>query len=90
MREGETRMTVTLDLDPELQERVQAQANARGISLEAYLLSLIEAATPPAPGEGASLEEFEAAMDAFSEGTEGLPVLSEEALSRESIYGHRA
>lgn len=81
-------MTVTLELNPELEERVQAQAIAQGISIEAYLLSLIEAAALPAPGESASLEEFEAAMDAFSEGTEGLPVLTAEAMSRESIYGH--
>jgi hypothetical protein len=83
-------MTVTIELNPELHARVQEQAIAQGVSLEAYLLSLIEAMALPAPGERASLEEFEAAMDAFSEGTETLPVLPEEAFSRESIYGHRA
>jgi hypothetical protein len=83
-------MTVTIELTPELHERIEEQAVARGVSLEAYLLSLIEAVALPAPGERASLEEFEAAMDAFSEGTEDLPVLPEEGFSRESIYGHRA
>jgi hypothetical protein len=82
-------MTVTLDLPPELETRVRAQAEALGLSPEAYLLSLIGASVIPAPGENATLEEFEAAMDALSEGTEHLPVLSPEALSRESIYGHR-
>ena len=83
-------MTVTIELTPELQARVEEQAVAQGVSLEAYLLSLIEAVALPAPGERASLAEFEAAMDSFSEGTETLPVLPEEAFSRESIYGHRA
>jgi hypothetical protein len=83
-------MTVTIELTPGVQERIQEQAAALGVSLEAYLLSVIEAVAFPAPGERASLEEFEAAMDAFSEGTETLPVLPEEALSRENIYGHRA
>jgi hypothetical protein len=32
------------------------------------------------------LEEFEAAMDALAEGTEHLPVLSAEALTRAGIY----
>ena len=73
-------MTVELDLRPELEQRARARASAHGVTLEAYLLGVIEeAALPAAPGE-ATLEEFEAAMDAFSEGTEMLPVLPEEAL----------
>jgi hypothetical protein len=82
-------MTVTLDLTPELEKRVVAQAMAQGLSLEAYLLSVIEAAAPPAAEERASLEEFEAAMDELAEGMDDLPVLAPEALTRESIYGHR-
>lgn len=82
-------MTVTLDLDPELEERVVAQAVAQGLSLEGYLLSVIEAAAVPAAAERASLEEFEAAMDELAEGLDHLPVLAPEALTRESIYGHR-
>ena len=82
-------MTVTLDLTPELEQRVAAQAIAQGLSLEAYLLSVIEAASVPAPSERATLEEFEAAMDELAEGLDHLPVLAPEALTRESIYGHR-
>jgi plasmid stability protein len=82
-------MTVKLDLNPDLEQQVRARAAAHGVSLEVYLLSLIaEASLPVTPAE-ATLEEFEAAMDAFSEGTEALPVLPEEAFSRESIYEGR-
>lgn len=82
-------MTITLDLNPELEQRVTAQAAAQGLSPEAYLLSVIEAAALPAAGEGATIEEFQAAMDEMAEGTDDIPVLAPEALSRESIYGHR-
>lgn len=37
-------MTVTLDLTPELEQRIVAQAKAQGLSIEAYLLSVIQAA----------------------------------------------
>jgi hypothetical protein len=82
-------MTVTLELNPDLQQRVLAEAAAQGVSLEAYLLSVIEAAALPALPDEVTLEEFEAVMDAFSEGTEDLPVLPPEAFSRESIYEGR-
>jgi hypothetical protein len=82
-------MTVTLNLAPELEKRIAAQALAQGVSVDDYLLSVIEATAAPVPSERASLEEFEAAMDELAEGMDGVPVLAPEALSRESIYGHR-
>jgi hypothetical protein len=82
-------MTVTLDLTPELEKSVVARAAAQGLSLEAYLLSVIEAAGVPPAARRPTLEEFEAAMDEIAEGTDDVPVLAPEALTRESIYGHR-
>ncbi len=68
-----------------------AQAAAQGLSLEAYVLSVIETATVPAPAasERANLEQFEAAMDELAVGLHEVPVLAPEALTRESVYGHR-
>jgi hypothetical protein len=68
-------MTVTLALNPEIEQQDLAQAKAAGVTVEAYPMSVIEAAVSPAPGERATLSEFEAALDAFSERTEGLQVL---------------
>jgi plasmid stability protein len=82
-------MTVELDLRPELEQRARMRAAAHGVSLETYLLSVIEEAALPAAPAAVTLEQFEAAMDAFSAGTEALPVLPEEAFSRESIYEGR-
>ena len=47
------------------------------------------ASAAPASAEQATLEEFEAAMDALAEGLEDVPVLAPEALTREAIYGLR-
>jgi len=82
-------MTVTLELDSKLEHRMLIEAAARGMSLESYLLSVIQETATPPPAEDATLEEFEAAMDAFSAGTEALPVLPPEAFTRESIYEGR-
>jgi predicted DNA-binding protein len=82
-------MTVTLELKPDLEQRLREQAANAGVPVEYYLLSLIEGAIPAGIYKDATLEEFEAAMDEFSEGTEDLPVLPPEAFSRESIYEGR-
>jgi hypothetical protein len=50
---------------------------------------VIKPASAPAASEQASVEEFEAAMDALAEGLEDVPALALEALTREAIYGHR-
>jgi hypothetical protein len=62
---------------------------ARGLSVEAHLLTVIEAAAAPASAARASLEEFEAALDALAEGLDDVPVPAPEALTREASYRHR-
>jgi hypothetical protein len=82
-------MTVTLDLTPELETCAAAQGVAQGLSMEAYLLSIIEAAAAPASAAWASLEELEAVIGALAGGLDDVPVLAPEAFTREAIYGHR-
>jgi hypothetical protein len=86
----EPRMTVTIELTPELEAHLLVQARAAGVSLQAYVQSVVEAAALRPVGQRPTLEEFEAAMDEMAEGTDAIPVLSPDATSRESIYGHRA
>ncbi|MBM4045059.1 MAG: hypothetical protein FJ279_08095 [Planctomycetes bacterium] len=80
-------MTITLELKPEIEARLVAQARAEGVPLDAYLQKVIEQATTPEAHRRLALEEFEAALDALAEGSESLPVLPPEAYERESIYG---
>ena len=81
-------MTVTLKLKPEIEAGLLAQAKASGMTLEEYLLSLVEASVfsgkqPLAPRERAS------AYEAWSASHRATPPLSDEAVSREAMYGSR-
>jgi len=83
-------MTVTIDLSPEKEAAFKAQAAARGLSLEQWMLAVAEQQLPPVsivhlqktnPEEWA--RQFRAWADSHDPNT---PVLSDEAMSRESIY----
>jgi hypothetical protein len=79
-------MTITLELKPEVEERVLAQAQAQGVSPETYLATVIEAQVLPVAPALATLEEFAVALEAFAEDSDDLPVLPPEELTREAIY----
>lgn len=83
-------MSITVELKPEVEAHLWARARAQGLSLAAYLQTVIEQIAALESSSGLSLEEFEAGMDALAEGSEQLPVLPPEAYSRESIYGDDA
>ena len=83
-------MTVTLDLPPEKEAVFKAQARARGLSLEQWMLDLAVQSVQPVsiahlqktdPQEWA--RQFRDWADSHDP---NIPVLSDEAMSRESIY----
>lgn len=87
-------MTVTLRLSPEREAALKAQAAARGMSLEECLLELTEQLAPS--GSIAHLQktnpkewarQFRAWADSHDP---NMPVLSDEAMSRESICPDRS
>jgi hypothetical protein len=82
-------MSVTIDLPPEIEANLAAQAAARGVPLAEHLRHLLAAqagpgkATPKTPAERARF---------WRESAKGVPdtqPLSDEAISRESIYAER-
>ena len=86
-------MTLRLELPPEREAAIKAQAQARGLSVEEWLLELAELAAPSSsivhlqrtnPAEWA--RQFRAWADGHDPTT---PILSDEAMSRESIYPDR-
>lgn len=78
-------MTVTLELDPEIEASLNAQALAKGIPLDAYLRSVIEGLVRvKAPGP--DIQEFREALDRLADMGKGLPHLPSSAFNRESIY----
>ncbi len=82
-------MTVTIQLLPQIEEGLLSQARERGMTLDAYVQSVIESAAAGGVASTMSAEDFEAALDELAAGSERLPVLSAEAYSREGIYGDR-
>jgi hypothetical protein len=85
----EEAMTVTLKLKPEVEAGLLEQARASGMTLEEYLLSMVEGAVLLKAQESASAEERAAAFEAWSAGHRPTPLLSDYAVSREAMYeGH--
>jgi hypothetical protein len=78
-------VAITLELTPEVEAGLAAQAQARGLRLEVYVETLLKQALMN-PSQKVSLEEFEAELDALARGSDKLPYLPPEALKRESYY----
>jgi len=85
----EEAMTVTLKLKPEVEAGLLEQARASGMTLEEYLLSMVEGAVLLKAQESASAEERAAAFEVWSAGHRPTPLLSDYAVSREAMYEGR-
>ena len=79
-------MTVRIELKPEVEANLAAQAEARGMALDAYLQNAIEDLAHSELRQKSSPEELEAALDLLAEMGKDLPPLPSSALTRESIY----
>lgn len=82
-------MTVTLKFKPEVEAGLLAQAEASGMSLEEYVLSVVEGTVLPTAKNRLSPEERAAAFEAWSTDHRPTPPLSDDAVSREAIYEGR-
>jgi hypothetical protein len=84
-------MTIQVELSPEAEARLAAEAVVRGVALEAYAGRLLQQIlTPHAPGTGVlTPEDVRAATKALTERSANLPVLPPEATERASYYEGR-
>jgi hypothetical protein len=82
-------MTITLNLKPEVEAGLLAQAQANGMTLEEYLLSMVEGAAFSATQKTLSPDERASAFEAWSANHRPTPDLSDYAVSRESLYEGR-
>lgn len=82
-------MTISLNLKAEVEAGLLAQAQAHGMTLEEYLLSMIEGVALSAAQKSLSAEERAAAFEAWSASHPPTPDLSDHAVSRESMYEGR-
>ena len=79
-------MTITLELLPNVEANLTAQAQAQGLQLGDYIQQLLEQAAGKSSEKTISLEEIEARLDALARGSENLPYLSPEATTRQGLY----
>jgi hypothetical protein len=80
-------MAITLNLPPEVEASLAAQAKALGLQLNSYVQTLLEQQAGMGRGEQTiNLEQFEAELDALAQGSDKLPYLPPAALTRESFY----
>lgn len=77
---------VRLDLKPEVEAYLAAQARARGVALDAYLEGVIEDLARNEVAPPASAPDLTAILDALAEMGKGLLILPPSALTRDSIY----
>jgi hypothetical protein len=80
-------MTVTLNLKPEIEAGLVAQAS--GMTVEEYLFSVVEGAVLPATQKALSAEERATAFEAWSASHRPTPPLSDYAVSRDGMYEGR-
>jgi hypothetical protein len=80
-------MTLTLELPPEVEADLSAQAQESGLPLHAYVENLLKHQVGPAGAKPTmSIDQFEAELDALAEDSENLPDLPAELLRRENLY----
>jgi hypothetical protein len=89
-------MTLTIDLPPELEERLLQEAEKRGLSVSEYTRYLIEQQLPARQEKRKSLwetltpDEWEQAFDEYLASHDPTnPPLPPEAFERASFYGER-
>jgi hypothetical protein len=81
-------MNIRVNLDPETEARLVAEARSQGVPLEKLAERLInEALSPNSPPHGTlTVDEFHHMLDAMAEGSDTLPDLPTESFSRASFY----
>jgi len=85
-------VTIRVELNPEMERQLAAEALARGIELEVYAQWLLRE-TIISKGKGqsrASQEEFRSFLDALASKAPNVPQLQSETFSREMIDGEHA
>jgi hypothetical protein len=80
-------MTITLELPPDLEARFVAEAKAAGVHVSEVVRAYLDHAVPRRNPNLLTVEDIDRAFDeAAGIIPEGVPPLSDEAMSRESIY----
>jgi hypothetical protein len=94
LKETEDNVNITLDLKPEVEAGLLAQARSAGLSLSQFLSRELEglapsASTPFVSAVSGGSDQWERELDSWFDSFPQHPVLNDEALRRESWYPDR-
>ncbi len=80
-------MTMLIDIKPETQAELTRRATAQGIDVNAYAATLLEEAVHiPAGSKTLSASDLAATLREMAQFSQKIPLLPDEAFSRESLY----
>jgi len=81
-------MNIVIDIKPEVQAELDRQAAAQGVDIGAYAANLLEAAAAqrPAGSKKLSREQLDKTLQDLAQFSHKIPLLPDEAFSRESLY----
>jgi hypothetical protein len=84
-------MTIKVELDPELEARLEAEARAQGLSSEEVAKRILDEALASriTPKGNLTVKELHEMLHAIAEGSENLPDIPTSAFARESFYEDR-
>jgi hypothetical protein len=80
---------MSLNLDPDIEARLIALARASGVSVEEFLLHLVEEKAGHARAPRLSPEQWTTQFEAWADSFLEAPPIPDEALSRENLYPDR-
>ena len=85
-------MTIHVELNPEIEAQLVAEARAQGMPLEKMAERLLREAlaSRSLPQGNLSVDEFHLMLESLAAGSEELPNLPTESFTRESFYEDRA
>jgi hypothetical protein len=80
-------MSITIDITPEVEAELARQAAAQGRPIEAYVAHLLEeAAHLPAGESQLNQDKLENTLREMTQFSHKVPLLPDEAFTRESLY----
>ncbi len=80
-------MTIIIDIKPEVQAELSRQAAAHGVDIVAYAASLLEeAAQTHSPAKRLNRNELDETLRELGQFSQKIPLLPDEAFSRENLY----
>lgn len=79
-------MILTIELPPELEALFSAEAGARGIPLQEFVIEWLSHNAPKRLERSTDADEAERLLDELADSLPDMPVLSDEALRREQLY----